>query len=120
MAGIQRGAKEEDINVKDIRKPFAMKLFWAPLVSAWVSSFLIQAAPTSLSTFSAHDPSRMVYDPVGNRWLIFYTGNGVPFAVSTDQKTWTHALTPIASFPAPVLVQITRTNGPPACGPLPS
>ena len=42
---------------------------------------------------AVHDPSRMIYDPVGNRWLIFYTGVGVPYAISTDQVTWTHAST---------------------------
>ena len=75
--------------MKDIL-PFMKFLVWAPLVCLG----LVISNPSRadvLSTFSAHDPSRMVYDPVGNRWLIFYTGNGVPFAVSTDQKTWTHA-----------------------------
>jgi arabinan endo-1,5-alpha-L-arabinosidase len=46
-------------------------------------------------TFSpaVHDPSRMVYDSAGNRWLIFYTGNGIPYAISTDQVNWTHVTT---------------------------
>ena len=70
-------------------------------IARWLTSVLLclvffsprTSRADQLSTFSAHDPSRMVYDAVGNRWMIFYTGNGVPFAVSTDQKTWTHVTT---------------------------
>ena len=36
-----------------------------------------------------HDPSRMVFDPVSNRWIVWWTGNGIPFATSPDKVTWT-------------------------------
>ena len=35
------------------------------------------------------DPSRMIFDPVSNRWIVWWTGNGVPFATSPDKVTWT-------------------------------
>lgn len=36
-----------------------------------------------------HDPSRMIFDPLSNRWIIWWTGNGIPSATSPDKVTWT-------------------------------
>ena len=59
----------------------------------FVAVGIAAASPSSADQLSningVHDPSRMIFDPVGNRWIIWWTGNGIPSATSPDKVTWT-------------------------------
>ena len=61
---------------------------WAAVLLAVSPGWPGSGHAEQLASFSVHDPSKIVYDPDSNRYLVFWTGVGIPFATSPDKINW--------------------------------